>query len=334
MKKSHLALALTLSGAFSLLPGAASAQTSLTMYGIADLGLNFERGAAAGNAIKLSSGIQSGSRLGFRGTEDLGGGLSAKFALETGIAMDTGGFNQGNLAFGRQAWVGLSGNFGTFSMGRQYTPHYLALLDIDPFKAGLSGNAQNLIVSPTRMSNSLRYSSPSWSGFNGELAYGLGEVTGNNSANRQYGASIGYANGPVIVKLAHHSIDDALGNERSYDTILGGSWNFGVATLNLGANRFRGFAGVDTRDYLIGGSAAFGPSTVLLSFIRKDDRTALNRDAHQWALGYTYAISKRTNFYTSFGRISNDNGAGYTVNTAIETGTGDEAFNFGIRHAF
>jgi predicted porin len=333
MKKSLLAIAVF--GTLTAFAGTAAAQSSaITIYGIVDAGLNYERGNPAGSVVKLTSGVQSGSRLGFRGVEDLGGGLSAKFVLETGLAVDTGGFNQGNLAFGRQSWVGLSGDFGTVALGRQLSPHYLALVDVDPFKTGLSGNSQNLITSPTRMSNTIKYTSPSWTGFIAELAYGLGETIGNNTANRQFGGSIGYANGPVVVKLAHHGIDDATGTDRSKNTLLAGVWNFNVATANIAVNRLRGLGAIDSRDYLIGTSVPFGPSTVLLSYIRKDDRSALNRDAHQWALGYTYATSKRTNFYTSFGRITTDNGTPYTVGTAIDAGSGDEAFNIGVRHLF
>lgn len=335
MKKSLLAIAVF--GTFGTLAGTALAQstsTSITIYGIIDAGLNYERGAPAGNVVKLTSGVQSGSRLGFRGIEDLGNGLSAKFVLETGLAVDTGGFNQGNLAFGRQSWVGLSGGFGTVALGRQYTPHYMALTDADPFKTGLSGNSQNLISSPTRMSNTLKYTSPTWTGFIAELAYGLGETIGDNTSNRQFGGSIGYANGPIVVKLAHHGAENLAGTDRANNTILAGVWNFGVATANIAVNRSRGVGIVDSRDYLIGTSVPFGPSTLIASYIRKDDRSVLNRDARQWALGYTYAVSKRTNFYTSFGRITGDNGAPYTVNTAIETGSGDEALNIGVRHLF
>ncbi len=331
MKKSLLAIAML--GILSA--GTASAQSSaLAIYGIVDAGVNYERGNVAGSDVKLTSGIQSGSRLGFRGTEDLGGGLSAKFVLETGIAIDTGGFNQGGLAFGRQSWVGLNGDFGTVAMGRQYTPHYTALNDIDPFKTGLSGNSQNMILSPTRMDNTIKYSSPSWSGFIAELAYGLGEVIGNNTASRQLGGALGYANGPALVKLAYHGADDATGTDRTKSTLLGGVWDFGVATANIAINRTRGTGIVDSRDYLIGSSVPFGPSTLLVSYIRKDDRSTLNRDGRQWALGYTYAVSKRTNFYTSFGRITGDNGFTNTVGTAVTAGTGDEAFNVGIRHVF
>jgi predicted porin len=90
MKKSLLALAI-----LGAIGGTASAQTAVTVYGLVDAGLVQERGAAAGNVTKLSSGVQSGSRLGFRGTEDLGSGITAKFALEAGIGIDTGASNQG-----------------------------------------------------------------------------------------------------------------------------------------------------------------------------------------------------------------------------------------------
>lgn len=348
MKKSLLALAV-----LSTFAGAAAAQTSLTVYGIADVGVVHERGAvgnpaniAAGtvgsSTTKLTSGVQSGSRLGFRGTEDLGGGLAAKFVLETGIAMDTGGFNQGGLAFGRQAYVGLGSNWGAITLGRQYTPHYLALAEIDPFGLGLAGDAQNLITTRdtvaqpfgSRMDNTIKFASTSMGGFTGEVAYGLGETGGNNTAKRQVGAAVGYANGPVLVKLAYHGIDDAIGADRNKNTLLGGKWDFGVAAASLAVNWEKGFGSVDSRDYLLGVSAPFGPNTVMASYIRKDDRSAADADAHQWALGYTYAMSKRTNFYASYARIINRNGALFTVGNASEAGTSDQAFNLGLRHQF
>src|SRR5437868_4896157 len=107
MKKTAIAFALA--AAFA---GAAQAQSSVTVYGAVDLGLVLERGPA-GSVTKLSSGVEAGSRLGFKGTEDLGGGLSAKFVLEMGISVDNGGLNQGGAAFGRQSLVGLAGGFGS-----------------------------------------------------------------------------------------------------------------------------------------------------------------------------------------------------------------------------
>lgn len=339
MRKSIIGLAVL--GTFA---GTASAQTSVSIYGLIDAGVVTERGGPEGNVTKLTSGIQNGSCLGFRGMEDLGGGLSAKFVLESGFEVDTGRTGQqgppldpatGNTTrlFSRQAYVGLGGNWGNVFLGRQYTPHYLAMAETDPFGAGLAGDATNLMTTVIRMDNTVKYTTPTWSGFVGELAYGFGEQPDDNTANRQIGLSVGYSNGPLLVKLAHHDAEDALGIDDTKNTLLAGKWDFGVAAASLGINRTKGDDTVDTRDLMIGVSVPFGASTVLASFIRKDDRFAGN-DADQWAIGYTYALSKRTNFYTSFARISNDNAAAYTVGNATENGSGDKAFNVGIRHSF
>lgn len=335
MKKSLIVLT-----AFGTLTGTAAAQTSLTIYGVVDAGIVAERGGATGNTTKLTSGVQSGSRLGFKGMEDLGGGMYAKFVLESGFDLDDGTMGQADAdapngrLFGRQAFVGLGGQWGELTFGRQHTPHYIALEQTDPFSVGLAGDATNLVNTVQRMNNTVKYSTPEWSGFVGELAYGFGEVAGDNTANRQVGAALGYANGPLLVKLAHHRAEDALGLDQARNTLLAGRYDFGMAAASLGVNVTRGLGIVDNRDYMLGVSVPVGSGSVLASFIRKDDRTGANSDADQWALGYTYALSKRTNFYTSFARISNDPGATYTVGNASEAGTGDKAFNVGIRHRF
>ena len=117
MKKSLLALAVL--GAFA---GAASAQTNVTVYGLVDAGIQRTDTDNSGARWGLDSGLQSGNRLGFKGSEDLGGGLSAIFTLESGFNLDDGTQAQGGRLFGRQAWVGLNGGFGTVKFGRQYTP--------------------------------------------------------------------------------------------------------------------------------------------------------------------------------------------------------------------
>ena len=102
----------------------AQAQSNVTVYGVVDAGLVFERGAPTGNTSNVSSGVASGSRLGFKGTEDLGNGLSAGFVVESGFGIDTGASGQGGLTFGRQTFVSLSSNtLGTISAGRQYSPY-------------------------------------------------------------------------------------------------------------------------------------------------------------------------------------------------------------------
>ena len=340
--------------------GSAAAQSNVTMYGVADVGVVLERGGAGGPLNKLTSGIASGSRLGFRGTEDLGDGLAANFVLETGIAIDTGGFNQSNTAFGRQAFVGLSSKVGAVTLGRQYTPEYLTLALADPFGTGLAGDAANLMPNTgdalSRMNNTIKYVSPNFSGFTGEAAYGFGEVAGDSNAARQYGLAVGYANGPVVVRLGYHNrnnntlADKSLSNAR--DTLLAMTYDFNVVKLHLGFGIDKGLnssplrtvnaygatvapvGSTDSRDLLVGVTVPMGPHTLLASYIHKDDRNDLDQDATQYAIGYRYALSKRTDVYTSYARISNKNGAGYTVGSAIEGGSGDKAFNLGVRHTF
>lgn len=335
MKKSLIVLTM-----LGTLASTASAQTSLTIYGVADAGVVTERGGATGNVTKLTSGVQSGSRLGFKGMEDLGGGMFAKFVLESGFGLDDGSMGQADATapngrlFGRQAYVGLGGRWGELTFGRQYTPHYLALEQADPFSGGLAGDSTNLMSTTLRMNNTVKLSTPTWGGLVGELAYGFGEVAGDNTANRQVGAAVGYANGPLVLKLAHHRAEDALGVDNARNTLLAGKFDFGMAAASVGVGVNRGLGDADDRDYMLGVTVPVGAGSILASYIRKDDRTGANSDADQWALGYTHALSKRTNLYTSFARISNDPGAAYTVGNASEAGSGDKAFNIGIRHKF
>ncbi|HQA34421.1 MAG TPA: porin, partial [Casimicrobium huifangae] len=126
MNKKLVALAVS-----AIAAGAASAQTAnVTLYGIIDTYLASERGSSptvAANKVSttgLVSGGISGSRWGLRGSESLGGGLNAFFNLENGFNVDNGSLGQGGLLFGRRAYVGLSGGFGSIQMGRDYSPNF------------------------------------------------------------------------------------------------------------------------------------------------------------------------------------------------------------------
>ncbi len=328
MKKSLLALAVL--GAFS---GAAFAQTNVTVYGLVDIGFTHENnGVNTRNG--LDSGNQSGSRLGFKGTEDLGGGLSASFQIENGFNADTGAAAQGGLLFGRQAWVGLNGGFGSVKLGRQYTPIFLALDSIDPFGTGLTGGGSGITSlfngGGVRMNNTVNYSI-SVGGFSGQAAYGLGEVAGNNSASRHIGLSGAYGMGPVNGVLAYDSIKDATGTDSAKTTLLGGTYNFGVATAHAAYAWNKGVGTLDTRDAMIGVSIPVGAGAILVDYLRKTDKVNNNSNSAQAAIGYTYSLSKRTNLYTSYSR--NTNGS-LVARNAGGNGLTDTLFNVGIRHKF
>ncbi|MGI4847296.1 MAG: porin, partial [Janthinobacterium lividum] len=209
MKKSLLALAALATIAAA---GSAFAQTNVTIYGVVDAGLvkdihgGTNAAASAANPFpastpnasnRLDSGLQNGSRLGFRGTEALGGGLSAIFNLEAGFNVDTGTSAQGGALFGRQAWVGLQGDFGTVKLGRQQTVVYQNSGTFDPFGDTLAGDSARLInYAGSRTNNTIGYSINA-AGVRGEIDYGFGEVAGDSKAGRYIGGNLGYANGPI-----------------------------------------------------------------------------------------------------------------------------------------
>jgi len=229
MKKSLVALAAL------AVAGIASAQSSVTLFGVLDAGVSYydaKTNLANGSSVKQSQWAQTTSgyntsRLGFKGTEDLGGGLAASFWLEAGLSNDTGaaggsagtsGTTTATVLFNRRSTVSLSGNFGEVRIGRDYTPTFWNDTIFDPF--GTSGVGSNVVQSAHgtvlssdlnyyRSSNTLGYFLPSnLGGFYGQVQYGLAEqvkTTGTNAsdAGRYFGGRFGYANGPLDVAVAY-----------------------------------------------------------------------------------------------------------------------------------
>lgn len=382
MKKSLLALAVL--GAFA---GAASAQSSVTVYGIVDLGFDrTDDGATAGSTNGIKSGGQSASRIGFKGTEDLGGGLNALFQLEATIAADTGSafgttaagttgtnanFANGAGGFNRIATVGLQSNaFGTVNLGRQTSVIKDAYDVVDPFgDGGTIAPISTVFFNGTlagdfgRISNSVKYSTPSFGGFKASAAYGFGEVAGDTGTNSNYGLGLGYANGPLNVQFAYHNQDrgvvaaaaatatafavTASPARENKLAFLGASYNFGVVKLH-GAyadtklENTTASTEAKYRNYMIGVSVPLGAAgNLFASYSVNDNRTTDNFDAQKAAIMYTYDLSKRTNLYTGYSRTSNDSGTGAAgsgsrigLAASAPAGESASAFNVGIRHKF
>jgi predicted porin len=335
MKKALLACTV-----LGTIAGSACAQTSVTIYGIVDVGIAREdNGAAAGSVTRMDSGILNGSRLGFRGSEDLGGGLSAIFNVENGYNADTGSAAQGGLLFGRQAWVGLRGDFGTVRLGRLSTVMFDNSGAFDPFGDTLAGDTSRLFnYAGFRTNNTIGYGH-SRNGFSGQLQYGLGEVAGDNSAGRTIAFSAGYKVNPVDIVVLQSRNTSASGATTGKTTLIGGNYNFGMVKLYATYAWNKDVtptgvvtAGADTTNALIGLTAPLGASgTLIASFIKLDDKAASAADAKQIALGYTHSLSKRTALYTSYARLSNDSSARYLVPAP---GLTDKLLNVGIRHWF
>lgn len=352
MKKSLLALAVLSSFAVG-----AQAQSSVTVYGVMDMALQYQdMGAAAGSTTALDSGIQAGSRLGFKGSEDLGSGLKANFQLEMGINADTGASAQGGTTFGRQAYVGLSGDFGAVNLGRQYTPVFIAIDSFDPFSTGMTsstagygtsgfGAAEYFDHGGVRMNNSITYSTNNMGGFAVNAAYGMGtETPGNTSSGRYIGLSGTYTAGPLFLELAYSDSNTAvpspLVSTKSY--LLAGTYNFGAVTLHGAFQQIENGGAVtvanynkDRQVYSIGASVPVGAGTFIANYINSNNDAVNAANASQIAVGYTHALSKRTNLFTTLSQAENDANARFG-SSDVEPAAGKTAkmFNVGIRHKF
>ena len=267
MKKSLVALAAL------AVAGAASAQSSVTLFGVLDAGISYYEnenfnGVQASRTDLSTSGYNS-SRIGFRGTEDLGGGLAASFWLEAGLGNDVGTAGSGSLTsassqlFNRRSTVSLSGRFGEVRLGRDYTPTFWNDTIFDPFGTNgvgtnavsttgggtLLNTALNLTANSNyvRTNNTVGYFLPAnLGGFYGQFMYGLPERTeydpgsatpaGLTADGRFVGGRFGYANGPLDVAIAYGENVIARnfvqgGRLESKIGNLGASWDFGFMKL-------------------------------------------------------------------------------------------------------
>lgn len=350
MKKTLVALA-----ALSVV-GLASAQSSVTMYGIIDLGIEKKTDTSA----QITSNKESNTRIGFKGVEDLGGGLQASFVIETGILADTGGFssNSGLATVGNRAlWLSLGSKVaGTVSMGRGYVGGSATEQLADPTGTsyGDGSGAQSLFanVNTTRYSNTLRYQTPNWSGFSADIGLGLkgdagqktealdgaiggvaldGEATRNLASATKIGytAAVNYKGGPIqvnagITRAPGRPAGGAVDNENSVYSI--------AAVYDLGMVALSGVYELDDRyndnegAWLVGLSAPLGAGK-LMAFYGENDNggKTLSDKSSRYAVAYTHNLSKRTNVYAAVTRATFD-GVGAAADHTIS--------EVGLRHKF
>ena len=331
MKKSLIALAVLAAS------GAAMAQSSVTLYGVVDANLTWEDNGAT-SVTRMDTGRLNGSRWGLKGSEDLGGGMSAIFTLESGFNPDTGAQADAARFFNRQSFVGFVSGFGTVKLGRQMTPVYANAATFDSFNNALAGDSASLFqYSGSRTDNVISYSYAA-SGFRGEVQYGLGEVAGNNSASRMIGGVLGYKMGPVDVVLTYEDTKNATNTGSSKVTLLGGNYDFGVVKAFAAYSSEKGLGTIDVRDWHLGLTAPVGTAgKAMVSYIKEEDRFNANRDSTLVAVGYTHNLSKRTALYTSYGQMKNDSAVANRAGGAslvTPLGNTSKLFNVGVRHMF
>lgn len=343
---------------------AAQAQTSnVTIFGIMDVAVRQVQNEGHGTMRSVVSGSNSTSRLGVRGTEDLGGGLSAGFHLEHGIQADLGSQASATQFWDRRSTVSLvSKTLGELRLGRDFVPTYTNWGRYDPFAyVGVAGANNFVSATPVgpiraafgsggnttvRSSNALQYLLPSGlGGLEGGVMLAPGE--GGTAANGQHkliGVRLGYATAAFGVSAAYTRSDNNLTVAGAIeDTAIGGNTTVAGVRLSAGIRTFR-YDQAKQVNLLLAGILPVGPTgEVKVSWQRMDMRgrvgaTVIDRnDATQLGLGYVHLLSKRTALYGTVSRIDNRGAAtlavpGGPAGMAVGgTSTGVEA---GMRHSF
>lgn len=380
-KSSHpRTFACVTAAVLAMLGQSALAQTSVTLYGTLDGGVALLRSGApgVGTLTAITSGINSGSRWGIRGSEDLGGGLKAIFQLEAGLELDTGAAKafSGNpstatpiapngvsaTGFNRRSYVGLQSDYGTLTLGRDYTPLYFASLATDIFRLGMFGNLQT-VVGPAggserfaRVSNAVFYTSPEFNSIKARAVYSLGSESAGaagglpKEANKFVGLSAEYAKSGLVLTASLQQLKSPVvgGTPAAFtgaivnrhDGLIGAKYSFG--DFAVAGGYWKMGSPQNATDAWLGASMNIGRGTVLAQVqrLRQDNPTGAEREGTAFGLGYVHNLSKRTALYASYGSVSNNATGSFAVTSSDVSvaagvpGADPSALGFGIRHNF
>ena len=346
MKKSLLVLAAL--GAFA---GAASAQSSVTLFGIVDVNARYTKNGDVKVKSLSTDGLNS-SRLGVRGVEDLGGGLKAGFWLESSLSADAGAAgttsNGTNRFWHRRSTVSLLGNFGEIRLGRELTATYTGFADYDTF--GTNGVADvghfnapstvgaGAVDTATRSDNMVSYYTPALGGFYARASVAAGEGT---PGKKHIAGRIGYAAGPLDVSGSYGTTDANAAEDKYKKGNIGASYDFGVVKV-LGFISEAKFLNAKQDVVQVGVSVPVGAATLRANYVRVDAKGTIGaasidaNDANQFSLGAIYDLSKRTALYTTYAQIKNKGTANFAVATppTAVAGQKSQGFEAGIRHSF
>lgn len=214
MKKSNVAVMGALALAIGIAPGASRAQSSVTLYGILDAGITYVSNTGGSHVFKFDDGVSYGNRIGFKGTEDLGGGLKAVFVLESGFRLGNGQLGFGGAQFGRQAYVGLQNNWGTLSFGNQLdmTEEMVYLNNISAWASGYAIHQGDFDrFNGDRLPNSVKFLSNDFSGLKFGAMYSFGNVAGDFHRNSAWSAGANYTHGDLSVGAAYTHLNNPSG---------------------------------------------------------------------------------------------------------------------------
>jgi predicted porin len=340
--------------------GAACAQSSVTLYGVVDLAVTRARGSIS-STTQLASSENLTSRLGFRGREDLGGGMYAGFDLEAQINADTGAGaptntnNQASgtaagqgLTFNRLSVVKLGGAFGELRLGRDFTAHYPNRVDVDPFQnQGITSSqaqAGSIAgITGVRASNTINYVTPSTlGGFYAVLNYYFGEnPSGTATSKDGTGQSIrvGYRAGPWLAAVAtgrtNYATTATAGDVTSTNIAL--AYDFGVVRLMGGYyhDKVDRTVPLTGKGYVVGLTAPVGAGQVRVAYSRYGTNAVGEPTSAKVALGYVHNLSKRTAVYTNVARLTNSGGATASIpGSTSAANASSTGYEVGLRTSF
>jgi predicted porin len=351
--------------------GLAQAQ-NVEVFGVLDVAYLSTTATGSPKVVSLSTDSNTSSRLGFRGTEDLGGGMRASFWLEASHSPDTGlggGSNANNqssgqvsspagtqgLTFGRRSTVSIAGtSWGEIRLGRDYVPSFNNLtVSMHPFGTNGVGNAGQLFYpiaangttarTGVRASNSIGYILPSnRNGFNGHVMYAMGENASglfNSDDGTHMGFRIGYRNGPWNMAYASGTTKYTTAAKIANDyeqTNFAINYQMGKAKLMFLTNVNK-IGATKTQTDMIGTQYDVSTGQVRLAST-KLKATGVANDASQWAVGYVHNLSKRTVLFTNYSKVDNaGTGKQFTVgsgNSVTTAGGSSTGYEFGVRHSF
>lgn len=353
---------LVAAAALLALVGAAQAQSSVKLYGYLEMGVGSYKAVDGKTTTKVESGNMMTSFIGFSGSEDLGGGLKAEFALESFIGVDTGENvkNQAKQFWSRGSWVGLSGGFGKVALGQYDTPLFVAGLSYNPFGSSMtfsptmrhfynlgstsSAKAVNVSKSDTGWVNSLTYETPNYAGFTGTLQYAPKESSsGADSSSYTLGAA--YNAGPLSLMAVYgdsgkttaalnQSAADAYPTEFKVAS-FNASYDFGVvkafgqfSRFKYGSDSLQSVGNLTSVDkasvWQLGVSVPVTASGTVLASYGAAKYKQVGDDASDkiFSVGYDHALSKRTSAYTAF------------TTEKLSGFKGGRAFAVGVKHTF
>lgn len=320
------------------LSGSAAAQSSVTVYGVVDTNVTYGHGSLRSDKAVGTGGL-AGSRLGFRGTEDLGGGLRANFAFEHGFNSDIG--TAAAVFWNRQSLVGLAGPLGEVQLGRLYTPTFMVHAIYDAF--GPQGvAAQQVLLSSLeigqaagiRANNAVQYQTPATLG--GFVAQ-LMTTDSDGTPGKYSGARVGYAGGALSADVAVARYDNnAIGDVKT--VTVGARYRIGSLAVFGLYDRARSGLASRTQGLQMSLSWTMGSTELKASVAESSVQSAAGVDigtTRRLGVGAVHNLSRRTALYTSLARVTNRNGASTALNgSATAVNQGSHGIDVGIRHAF